>query len=104
MEPNFMNTWMLADLDNIIRDFMAQLRTAMEEGWSETRPDRYRAVVAALESALRQRHEVLLASRRRSIVPPEPAAPHRGWLASFRSLTRPRRPVLSPLLVTRGRP
>jgi hypothetical protein len=46
---------MLADLDNIICDFMDQLRTATEDGWYRTRPDHYRAILAALESALRER-------------------------------------------------
>jgi hypothetical protein len=51
-----METWMLADVDDIVRDFMAQLRTATENGWHETKPAHYRAIVAALESALRERH------------------------------------------------
>jgi hypothetical protein len=51
-----METWMLADVDDIVRDFMGQLRTARENGWHETKPAHYRAIVAALESALRERH------------------------------------------------
>jgi hypothetical protein len=48
---------MIADLDNIIRDFVEQLRRATADGWYRTRPEHYRALVAALESALRERHE-----------------------------------------------
>jgi hypothetical protein len=55
-EDKSMETWMLADVDNIVRDFMGQLRTATENGWHETKPAHYRAIVAALELALRERH------------------------------------------------
>jgi hypothetical protein len=50
-----------ADLDNIIYDFMEQLRRATELGWHRTKPDHYRAILAALESALKQRHELAAA-------------------------------------------
>ena len=53
-----MGTWLSADLDNIIYDFMDQLRRATELGWHRTKPDHYRAILAALESALKQRHEL----------------------------------------------
>jgi hypothetical protein len=43
-------------LDTIIYDFMDQLRTATELGWHRTKPDHYRAILAALESALKERH------------------------------------------------
>jgi hypothetical protein len=42
-------------LDNIIYDFMDQLRRATELGWHRTKPDHYRAILAALESALKER-------------------------------------------------
>jgi hypothetical protein len=45
-------------LDNIICDFMEQLRRATELGWYRTKPDHYRAILAALESALKQRQEL----------------------------------------------
>jgi hypothetical protein len=45
-------------LDNIIYDFLEQLRRATELGWHHTKPDHYRAILAALESALKQRHEL----------------------------------------------
>ena len=54
-----MGTWVLADLDNIIRDFMGQLRSATEQGWHRTKPDHYRSILAALESALEERRELL---------------------------------------------
>ncbi len=57
-----MGNWVLADLDNIIGDFMGQLSRATQQGWHRSRPDHYRAIVAALESALRERSG-LLASR-----------------------------------------
>jgi hypothetical protein len=57
-----MGTWVLADLDNIICDFMGQMRLAMEQRWDRTKPDHYRAILAALDSALKERRE-LLASR-----------------------------------------
>jgi hypothetical protein len=48
-------TWLSADLDSIICDFMDQLRSATEQGWHRTKPDHYRAILAALESALKER-------------------------------------------------
>jgi hypothetical protein len=54
-------TWLSADLDNIIYDFMEQLRSATELGWHRTKPDHYRAILAALESALKQRRELAAA-------------------------------------------
>jgi hypothetical protein len=53
-----MGTWVLADLDNIISDFIDQLRSATERGWHRTKPDHYRSILAALETALKQRREV----------------------------------------------
>jgi len=56
-----MGTWVLADLDNIISDFMGQLQAATEQGWQRTKPDHYRSILAALESALEERRELLAA-------------------------------------------
>ena len=42
-----MGTWVLADLDNIIDDFMGQLQSATEQGWQRTKPDHYRSILAA---------------------------------------------------------
>ena len=50
-----MATWPSTDLDSIISDFMDQLQRATELGWHRTKPDHYRAVLAALESALKER-------------------------------------------------
>jgi hypothetical protein len=55
-----MGTWVLADLENIIGDFMEQLESATEKGWHRTKPDHYRSILAALESALEQRCELLV--------------------------------------------
>src|SRR5262245_15603240 len=49
--------WSRADLDNVICDFMDQLRTATEQGWDRTKPEHYRAILAALEAALKERLE-----------------------------------------------
>ena len=58
-----MGTWVLADLDNMICDFMGQLSTATQQGWHRTKPEHYRAIVAALESALKERCELLASLR-----------------------------------------
>jgi hypothetical protein len=47
--------WLRADLDNMICDFIDQLRTATEQGWDQSKPEHYRAILAALESALKER-------------------------------------------------
>jgi hypothetical protein len=60
-EVNPVGTWLSADLDSIIYDLMGQLRRATESGWHRTKPDHYRAILAALESALKQRHELSVA-------------------------------------------
>lgn len=57
-----MGTWLLADLDKIIYDFMEQLRTATHQGWHRTKPAHYRAILAALESALKERRATSVAS------------------------------------------
>jgi hypothetical protein len=49
-------TWLSAELDTIVYDFMEQLRGATESGWHRTKPCHYRAILAALESALKERH------------------------------------------------
>jgi hypothetical protein len=69
-----METWMHADIDNIVRDFVDQFQTAVKEGWQETRPAHYRAIVAALESALRERHALSGAQAAARLGEPEPAA------------------------------
>jgi hypothetical protein len=56
-----MGTRELADLDTIIRDFLDQLATATEHGWDQTKPAHYRAILAALELALRERDAHLTA-------------------------------------------
>jgi hypothetical protein len=57
-------TWPSTDLDSIISDFMDQLQRATELGWHRTKPDHYRAILAALESALKERQG--LSPRRRA--------------------------------------
>jgi hypothetical protein len=99
-----METWMLADLDNMIRDMMGQLRTALEKGWQETKPAHYRALVAALESALRVRYQRQVAEAEAKakaeakpageIREPEPFTPPR--------LFWPWRPVPALVPVSRG--
>jgi hypothetical protein len=54
-----MDKWVVADLDNIILDFMGQLRSATEQGWQRTKPDHYRSILMALESALNERRELV---------------------------------------------
>jgi len=97
-----MKTWVLADLDNIIRDFMDQLLSATQEGWHRTRPDQYRAVVAALESALRERHVLRVeeAGVRRSWAIPKRRLASYLWPFELRWASRPR---LSLVPVSRGR-
>jgi hypothetical protein len=56
-----MRTRELADLDTTIRDFLGQLATATEHGWNQTKPAHYRAILAALELALRERDAHLTA-------------------------------------------
>jgi hypothetical protein len=88
-----MEMWMLADLDCIIRDFVDQLRAAEEEGWEETRPAHFRALAAALESALRERQAqrvVREGVEHGEPVPAEAAAPA--------SLPWPWRPAHAPAL------
>jgi hypothetical protein len=41
----------------MVYDFIEQLRGATESGWHRTKPSHYRAILAALESALKQRQE-----------------------------------------------
>jgi hypothetical protein len=71
-------TWLSADLNNVIYDFMNQLRRATELGWHRTKPDHYRAILAALEAALRQHHESSAAPASTAQVQPVPdwAEPH----------------------------
>ena len=67
-----MGTWLSADLDNIIYDFMGQLRRATELGWHRTKPDHYRAILAALESALKERQGSSAAPARAAQTQPAP--------------------------------
>jgi hypothetical protein len=57
-----MDRWLIAESDNMIADFWDQLRTATEEGWDRSKPDHYRAILAALELALRHRRALLAAN------------------------------------------
>jgi hypothetical protein len=68
-----------AELDDLIYDFLEQLRRATELGWYRTKPDHYRAILAALESALRQRQELpaVPASAAPNQPTPEGAEPQR---------------------------
>jgi len=89
-------------MDSVIRDFMEQLRTATEEGWYRTKPAHYGALIAALETALRERHG---ATEPSSNVEPEPA-PWERRVAEFASRLAfgwMRRPTLSPIVVSRVR-
>src|SRR5258707_15628226 len=98
-----MGTWMLAEQDSIIRDFMEQLRSATEEGWYRTKPAHYGALIAALETALRERHA--LATEPSTSVEPE-QVPWERRVAEFASRLTfgwTRRPTLSPIVVSRGR-
>jgi len=96
-----METWMLADVDQIIRDFMDQLRTATEQGWHESRPAHYRAIVAALESALRERHQRRL-SQARAGVAPEVSKPERSEVSTPLLFPWAWRPVPTLVPVPRG--
>jgi hypothetical protein len=96
---------MLADLDNMVRDFMGQLQSATVEGWYRTRPAHYRALIAALESALRERHDRRVAdgAERRAEARPGPApAPDRDLLPAPVALLL--RWKLAPALVPASRP
>jgi hypothetical protein len=66
------------DLDSIIYDFMRQLRRATELEWDQIKPDHYRAILAALESALkeRQRLSAAPANAGQSQPAPDRAEPH----------------------------
>lgn len=89
-----MATWLLADLDNIICDFMGQLRSATEQGWQQSRPAHYRAILAALETAL---HE------RRALSEAQPSTPLEQRVAA-RSAEALAEPELSLALRWRLRP
>lgn len=90
-----MGKWVLADLDNIINDFMDQLQSATGQGWQRTKPDHYRSILAALESALEGRRELLAArdsdrydENANCVAGPRLVAP--AWRAALRwSLMRP---------------
>jgi hypothetical protein len=86
-----MGAWVLADLDQIIRDFMGQLQSATEQGWHLTKPDHYRSILAALESALNERRELLVSRAldspdepAMSLAEPPPAVP--AWPVGLRWL------------------
>ena len=57
-----MGTWVLADLDNIICDFMDQLRTATEQGWHRNEAGPLPGDPGGVESALRWRRRRLSAA------------------------------------------
>jgi len=48
-------TWPSTDLDSMISDFIGQLQRATELGWHRNKPEHYRAILAALECALKER-------------------------------------------------
>ena len=50
-----MREWTREELDGIIQDFTTQLCAAKAEGWDRSRPDHFRAIVAALQIALEER-------------------------------------------------
>jgi hypothetical protein len=71
-------TWPSTDLDRIISDFLDQLQRATELGWHRTKPDHYRAILAALESALKERQGSSAAPASAGQIQPAPdwAEPH----------------------------
>jgi hypothetical protein len=73
----------------MISDLMGQLQSATEQGWERTKPDHYRSILAALESALEQRRAIIAApgSERRDepancVAAPRLAAP--TWPGALR--------------------
>ena len=73
-----MGTWPSTDLDSIISDFMDQWQRATELGWHRTKPDHYRAILAALECALKERQGSSAAPANAGQMQPAPdwAEPH----------------------------
>src|SRR4051794_22197297 len=97
-----MRMWLLAGIENILRDIMDQLIEATEARWHRTKPDHYRAILAAWESALREGREldasqvgldpIPAISERRTAEDLIPFAFRRSW-----------RPLLSLVPVSRSR-
>jgi hypothetical protein len=97
-----MRMWLLGDLENIIHDIVRQLREATEAGWHRTRPDHYRAILGALESALREGRE-MYASWVGSCADPGVTQQRLvGEMAPF-AFRRPWRPMVSLIPVVRSR-
>jgi hypothetical protein len=53
-----MREWTREELEAIIQDFTFQLCVARAEGWDRTKPEHFRAIVAALRIALDQRRRL----------------------------------------------
>jgi hypothetical protein len=53
-EP-IMSEWTREELDAIIQDFTTQLCAARAQGWDRSKPEHFRAIVAALQLALEER-------------------------------------------------
>jgi hypothetical protein len=92
----------LDNIDNMLSDFMDQLLAATRNGWYRTRPDHYRAILEAFDSALKARNEACVA---RASIGPRQGVPRPGAAEDAMSfaLGWPWRPLLSPIVVSRGR-
>jgi hypothetical protein len=78
-----MREWTREELDGIIQDFTTQLCAAKVEGWDRSKPDRFRAIVAALQIALEERRRPQGRCTRLEC-PPEVAASLPGGESSAR--------------------
>jgi hypothetical protein len=90
----------ISDLDNLLRDFMDQLYEATRDGWYRTRPEHYREILAALDSALRERDERRGAQAGSASRPCLSEPRSSEGLMSF-VFGRPGKPILSPIMVPR---
>jgi hypothetical protein len=93
---------MFAAFEPILRNLMDRLRKAREDGWYRTNPDHYRAIVASLDTLLRQYRDHRASQGRtipgtaiaehRPVATPMPFVSRRSW-----------RPLLSPIPISGGR-
>jgi hypothetical protein len=93
---------MRAEFDTILRDFMDQLRIATEDGWYRTQPDHYRAILASIDSVLREYRDHTTSQAGVIVDPVLGPARHAAYPGPF-SFRRSLRPLFSLIPVSRGR-
>jgi hypothetical protein len=91
-----MEKWVVAGVDSMICNIVGQLQTATSQGWHRTKPAHYRAILAALESALTERRRLVAARaaepQQRPAVSTTEASQTEAWFPV--ALRRSLRPLL----------